>query len=277
MNRVTGLLIWLVVLIVGQGTAETVKNIGLNVKIPNKWELTRKNSHTFYLGDTTGNFSALFSFTIYENIGTEYSNPRDWVENSVQAYQIYLESHPCFGIVYKVDTMVQDGLFGMFVDGETGDCVENIIYRKHHRFAANGNFGYELAVDADSLDMAEYRHLYLDLLDSVKIDRKFNSIVFENKSELRRYRPGTERLSWADIIGAFSSEAFNGRWAPAFTRLAVDVYDVKGKNREQYEITEPAAITRLGAYLGGRPEIGVIRLRVFQEGRETEQRILKFR
>ncbi len=155
-------------------------DIGLNFTPPSGWKLDRLTSKQIWMEDTTGRFGAIFKFTVYDKIDTLSENASDWVETQGLVRVIQLETHECFGFIWAMDTIQQDGLYSILVNAEEGDCLENAtkvqIYRTQSRYVANGNFGWDLTVIADSADMVESYSLYIDFLDSIKIDRTFDSI-----------------------------------------------------------------------------------------------------
>jgi hypothetical protein len=164
------------------------EDIGLNFTIPNGWSLTRSTRNTYFLDDTTALFRGRFWFVVYENILQKADSPQDWVIHRNLAYQVGIQSHECYGVLFASDTLQQDGLFAMYSNGEVGDCFMDVTYRQHYRFVANGNFGWDIGVETDSADMVSQYSLYLTFLDSIKIKRNFNQIIFDSANGINSTR-----------------------------------------------------------------------------------------
>lgn len=163
------------------------EEIGLSFVPPGGWEVKRVSKYTIEMEDPIGAINGLFRFIVHEDILNDFEDQRDWVITATLAHNIDMESNSCYGIVLESDTAQQDGLFSMYANGEYGDCEEDLIFLSHYRFVAYGNFGYELIVETDSLDMMNYYSLYTEFLDTVHILRDFSSIFYDPNSIIKNH------------------------------------------------------------------------------------------
>ena len=165
----------------------TTTDIGLILQLPTNWVLVEKDSVNIRFYDTTGTYPALFGVKLYDSISQNSSSPKDWTIQSGVAHKILVESDPCYGVVYTLDSLSHDNLFGMYANTERGSCVDGIIFNYHTRFVAQSEYGYEIFYSTDTIDMKTNYSNYTGILDSIKLDRDFsgisNSIFFQPKTK----------------------------------------------------------------------------------------------
>lgn len=120
-----------------------------------------------------------------------------WSKDEAYAWRLFLETQPCYGVVYRYDSTLVDNRFAMFVQGEWASCPDttNGVTASHDysvlvRTVAQGDVGWNLTVVSDTLDFLNNYYDYRDLLDSVRIDPLFVDLQVGIRGKADRAKGG---------------------------------------------------------------------------------------
>ena len=100
------------------------------------------------------------------------------------AYELLVSYNPYFGIVYIRDSILQDGLFSMYLNCEQQDLPSEPMTSEQVRYVGEGVKGYEIYVICDTADMYSNYSFYSNILDSVKILRGIGDTFTETNIEV---------------------------------------------------------------------------------------------
>ncbi len=262
--------------------ADVFDEIGLTTSFPADWKVIRTSRTDVTIedttllmapGDTSVKYKGLFTLSIFENILKNSSDAEDWSVNSGIAYKIGIESNTCTGTVFVLDTMDQDGLFTIYGNSEVSDCETDNIFRGHSRFVAFGDFGYELSVDADSLDMVKNFSYYMGLLDSIKLKRDFKEILLITTEALQR--PSFKEMD-VSVSNGYLTLHMNTINKNSVYSMELDVLDVMGRTqakRVKRNVLNFPFVMSLGAITNRQT---ILRVKFFENGNLFSKKVFMY-
>ncbi len=153
------------------GFASMDGEMGVSIKLPANFKMDKPNSSNIRFYDSTGVLPALFSVVYHSKISENSSSPKDWTMQAAFSHNLFVETDPCYGVIFVSDSISQNGLFGMYSNTERGDCVDGAVFRYQHRFVALEDRGYELFFATDTADMKANYATYKAVLDSITFIR----------------------------------------------------------------------------------------------------------
>lgn len=147
------------------GITYTDSALGFSITLPDNWRDTLFTSDCHIYKPSDPSFRAILGVNYYPDIG---SSDKKWCVNSSWAYQLKVEYDPIYGVIYAIDSLLQDSLFAMYANAQYGYPV----IAEHIRWVAYHGRGYELYSLGDTLDFKTHYIFYKSFLNSVKILRE---------------------------------------------------------------------------------------------------------
>lgn len=140
--------------------------VGASAYVPAGWVLSHPSAREYVWEDTalTG-MRGVLGIVATDSVWT--SGARSWTLLKAQAHQLDLASDP-LSITYIVDSMTQDGRFGMYINSMT--VPDTFAFAFQDRYTATDRIGYQLYAWGDTADFYENYSVYTALLDSVQLD-----------------------------------------------------------------------------------------------------------
>jgi len=217
-----------------------LSEVGASVYVPAGWVLSHPSAREYVWEDTalTG-MRGVLGIVATDSVWT--SGARSWTLIKAQAQQVDLASDP-LSITYIIDSMTQDGRFGMYINSMT--VPDTFAFAFQDRYTATDRIGYHLYAWGDTADFYENYSIYKALLDSVQLDGNLAGLgigVVHAKSatafSLRSRTGGMVDFSCLLPAGAeFVVTDLRGRqvWAGAGNGQGKALWDAHGVARGTY-------------------------------------------
>ena len=145
-------------------------SLGFSMTLPTGWRdsLIGPREHLYLYQDTT--YKAMIGVVDYAIDSSMTS--KEWCKNSSSAYAAAVAGDSLFGVIYALDSTVQDSLFTMYSNSEYGYPIHTELIR----WIGSGRNGYELYVFGDTIDVPFHFVEYKSYLDSFRIEASQNTV-----------------------------------------------------------------------------------------------------
>lgn len=184
--------------------AATVSNpaIGYTVSLPAHWGLSQSKPLQDYFRDSTRAMRGQISIVRYSIDKSTYPTPASWSQAQFIAYKLSVENSVFpFGAVMYYDSSAAAKLgavwspeaYSVLYPGD-GDPT----YAEYIRYAAVGEYGYEIYAIGDSTDMSNNLDFYANVIGTLAFTPPLEG---NGLSRWARRAPGTAADHWYDAMG----------------------------------------------------------------------------
>jgi hypothetical protein len=176
--------------------------IGYSISLPEHWGPSRTKPLQDYFRDSTRTLRSQISILRYSIDKATYPTPESWSQAQFIAYKLSVENSvfPFGAVMYydssaaaKIGTAWSPEAYSIFYPGD-GDPT----YAEYIRYAAIGDYGYEIYAIGDSTDMSNNLDFYAGMIGTVTFSPPIEAIGI---SRLARRAPGTAVEHWYDAMG----------------------------------------------------------------------------
>ncbi|MEN9306899.1 MAG: hypothetical protein RL173_831 [Fibrobacterota bacterium] len=207
-------------------------DLGLSLWVPDGWVVERLDAATdsrYYamydttLRDTTRTHSGLFQLQVMSGILASGMTARQWVKQEGLVQEIDLQTN-CFSTILSSDTMLVDGVFAREIYGRGASCDSTNLLGSmediYTRVTAYGDIGWVVSFSGDTADVDTASSTYLNMMDSIKLDRSFASLPYVGVRSKLRAKEGRKIVS--EGVGLRVD-------AGTDSRLRIEVMDLQGR------------------------------------------------
>ncbi|HNY29579.1 MAG TPA: hypothetical protein PKO15_01715 [Fibrobacteria bacterium] len=178
-----------------QAGRTALPDMGLSVYVPTGWNLSilsasasdTESSRTYAMINEAAPDRAVFTFEATSGAGA--MGDHSWSVLSGYAESLFIQGFP-YSIVYLDDSIQQDGLFAWRVYGRYGEFdaqgLPMAVVDRYSRTFANGDIGWTIQFEGDTADVDTAGPTYATILDSVTVDRTFQSLPLKPRDHSRR-------------------------------------------------------------------------------------------
>lgn len=169
---------------VSQAARVQPADLGLSVWVPSGWLLSSEGGNAdfrlYTIYDTTGTHAVLFQLEVTSGASASGS-AKKWVQEEALARGYFIEGS-CYGSLLSDDSAVIDGYYAREVYGRAATCdtsstvLLSNLEDRFSRIMANGDIGWTLGFEGDTSDVDTAAGTYLAILDSMQIDRNFQTL-----------------------------------------------------------------------------------------------------
>src|SRR4051812_42018826 len=176
--------------------------IGYSITVPEHWSLALSKPLQDYFRDSTRAYHSQISILRYSIDKATYPTPESWSQAQFIAYKLSVENSvfPYGAIMYydsssaaKIGTVYAPEAYSVMYPGD-GDPT----YCEYIRYAAVGDFGYEIYAIGDSTDMTNNLDFYANVVSTLKFTTPTEAIT---RIPGARRAPGTPQEHWFDAMG----------------------------------------------------------------------------
>ncbi len=176
--------------------------IGYSITLPPHWGISQAKPWQDYFRDSTRSVRSQISILRYTIDKSVYPTPESWSEAQFIAYKLSVENsaYPFGAVMYydssaaaKIGAIRAPEAYSMLFPGD-GDPT----YSEYIRYAAVGEYGYEIYAIGDSADMADHLDFYADVIATLQFSTPIEAIAIWR---LAPRVPGTAADHWYDAMG----------------------------------------------------------------------------
>ncbi len=187
--------------------------LGYSIDLPANWVQIKTKDLQHHFKDPSGQYPSRISIVRYAIDKADYPTPESWTQAQFLAYLIAVETSAFpFGSVAYYDSSASAKLgsdwapeaFSILFPGDG-----QRTYCEYLRYAAHGDFGYEIYALGDSADMVNRVDFYASIISTVALSAPA-PIRYAKPFRTTARRPEAPWLRAVDILGRAR------RSAPAF-------------------------------------------------------------
>jgi len=176
--------------------------IGYSITLPAHWSLAQSKPLQDYFRDSTRAYHSQISILRYGIDKSTYPTPDSWSQAQFIAYKLSVESSvfPYGAVMYydsssaaKIGTVWSPEAYSVLYPAD-GDPT----YCEYIRYAAVGDYGYEIYAIGDSTDMTNNLDFYAGVVSTLKFSTPSEAVSYVPGS---RRQPGTPAEHWFDAMG----------------------------------------------------------------------------
>ncbi|MBW8889632.1 MAG: hypothetical protein JF616_17895 [Fibrobacteres bacterium] len=176
--------------------------IGYAVSLPAHWNLAQSKPLQDYFRDSTRAYHSQISILRYSIDKATYPTAASWSQAQFIAYKLSVENSvfPYGAVMYydssqvaKIGTVWAPEAYSVMYPAD-GDPT----YCEYIRYAAVGNYGYEIYAIGDSTDMTNNLDFYTGVIATLKFSTPIEAVV---QVPGARRAPGTPAEHWFDAMG----------------------------------------------------------------------------
>jgi hypothetical protein len=176
--------------------------IGYTITLPSHWGLSQQKTLQDYFRDSTRTQRSQISIVRYTIDKSSYPTPESWSQAQFIAYKLSVENSafPFGAVMYydssaaaKVGSVWAPEAYSVLYPGD-GDPT----YCEYIRYAAVGDYGYEIYAIGDSTDMTDNLDFYAGVIGTLKFSTPMASL---GEIPGARRVPGTPAEHWYDAMG----------------------------------------------------------------------------
>lgn len=178
--------------------------LGYSIDLPANWVQIKTRDQQHHFKDVSGQYPSRISIVRYAIDKADYPTPASWTQAQFIAYMIAVETSVFpFGSVAYYDSSASTKLgndwapeaFSILFPGDG-----QRTYCEFLRYAAHGDFGYEIYALGDSADMVNRVDFYAGIIATVALSVP-TSIRDAKSYRTPAYRPEAPWLRAVDILG----------------------------------------------------------------------------
>jgi hypothetical protein len=199
-------------LLAAASAAATVSNpvIGYSLSLPAHWGPSQSKPLHDYFRDSTRTLRSQISILRYSIDKATYPTPESWSQAQFIAYKLSVENsvYPFGAVMYydtsaaaKIGPVWSPEAYSVFYPAD-GDPT----YAEYIRYAAIGDYGYEIYAIGDSTDMSNNLDFYAGVIGTLTFTPPVEAIGI---ARLARRAPGTPAEHWYDAMGRVRSARRN--------------------------------------------------------------------
>jgi hypothetical protein len=176
--------------------------IGYTIGLPAHWGLSQAKPAQDYFRDSTRAYHGQISILRYDIDKSTYPTPESWSQAQFIAYKLSVENSvfPYGAIMYydssaaaKLGTVWSPEAYSVMYPAD-GDPT----YCEYIRYAAVGDYGYEIYAIGDSTDMTNNLDFYAGVIATLKFSTPAAALT---DGRAPRRTPGTPVDHWYDAMG----------------------------------------------------------------------------
>jgi hypothetical protein len=176
--------------------------IGYTITLPSHWGLSQSKHLQDYFRDSTRTLRSQISILRYAIDKATYPTPESWSQAQFIAYKLSVENSvfPFGAVMYydssaaaKIGTLWSPEAYSVLFPAD-GDPT----YAEYIRYAAVGDYGYEIYAIGDSTDMSDNLDFYASVIGTLKFSTPSEALA---KPRWDRRVPGTAADHWFDAMG----------------------------------------------------------------------------
>ncbi|MFP4416008.1 MAG: hypothetical protein ACOC41_02500 [Chitinivibrionales bacterium] len=165
----------------------TSSSMQYSIYLPENWVIDAAVDSQHHLYDTTGTCKAIIFISRSYINSVDYPTPEDWTRSHFVAYEYFVShSYDPWGVVLYSDSSsdrVLDNTWSPVTYAEfvsTDSVLDS--WREYVRFAAVGDYGYEISVWSDTTDMKDNIGLYSAIGSTIKFTGEISVIGSASRS-----------------------------------------------------------------------------------------------
>jgi hypothetical protein len=176
--------------------------IGYAITLPTHWGLSQSKPMQDYFRDSTRTLHSQISILRYAIDKATYPTPASWSQAQFIAYKLSVENSvfPFGAVMYydssaaaKIGAVWSPEAYSVLYPGD-GDPT----YAEYIRYAAVGDYGYEIYAIGDSTDMSNNLDFYANVIGTLAFSPPTEALA---NARLSHRAPGTAADHWYDATG----------------------------------------------------------------------------